>query len=158
MRDASQPDFGAEYYLPTEEGDEFLCRRCGTLSSSMPDCGCGAAIRVTKCEAHKDNPDQLKECAACGYQRGGVGDPVQEIVHGSDGPNTVIATALSRTVARRQAQDSGVRRQPPGGGVLCLVCRGVLPEIARSQSDVAGHQGLRPSRRKAFRSRICQAG
>ena len=94
MRDASQPGFGAEYYLPTEEGEEFLCRRCGTLSPSMPDCGCGAAIRVTRCEAHKDNPDQLKECAACGYQRGGVGDPVQEIVHGSDGPNTVIATAL----------------------------------------------------------------
>ena len=32
---------------------------------------------------------------ACGYgRRGGIGDPVREIVHGSDGPNAVIATAL----------------------------------------------------------------
>lgn len=30
----------------------------------------------------------------CSYKRGGVGDPIQEIVHGSDGPNSVIATAL----------------------------------------------------------------
>ena len=46
------------------------------------------------CESHADNPDQLKECGTCGYQRGGIGDPVQEIVHGSDAPNAVIATAL----------------------------------------------------------------
>ena len=59
-----------------------------------PGCDCGAAIRVTKCDSHEHNPDQLKQCAVCGYRRGGVGDPVQEIVHGSDGPNTVVATAL----------------------------------------------------------------
>ena len=94
VRDPSQANFGVEFYLPKDEGGEWLCRRCGALSSSKPDCGCAAEIRVKKCESHKDHADQLKECEACGYQRGGVGDPVQEIVHGSDGPNAVIATAL----------------------------------------------------------------
>ena len=93
-RDPSHPGFGVDYYLPTDDGDELLCRRCGALSESTPGCDCGAAIRVTKCDSHEHNPDQLKQCAVCGYRRGGVGDPVQEIVHGSDGPNTVVATAL----------------------------------------------------------------
>ena len=94
IRDPSQTDFGVDFYLPTDEGDEWLCRRCGAISSSELDCECAAGIRVKKCDSHKDHADQLKECEACGYQRGGVGDPVQEIVHGSDGPNAVIATAL----------------------------------------------------------------
>ena len=51
-------------------------------------------MRVKKCETHRDNADQLKECEMCGYKRGSIGDPVQEIVHGSDGPNAVITTAL----------------------------------------------------------------
>ena len=93
-RDPSHPGFGVDYYLPRDDGDELLCRRCGALSSSTPSCDCGAAIPVSKCDADEKNPDQLKQCAICGYRRGGVGDPVQEIVHGSDGPNTVIATAL----------------------------------------------------------------
>ena len=97
VRDPSQHDFGVDFYLPTgtgHTGDYFLCRRCGALSAESPECGCNATIRVRKCDSHKDRPDQLKECATCGYQRGGVGDPVQEIVHGTDGPNAVIATAL----------------------------------------------------------------
>ncbi len=93
-RDPSHPGFGVDYYLPKEDGGEWLCRRCGALSGSAPGCDCGAAIRVRKCQADEQNPDQLKRCESCGYRRGGVGDPVQEIVHGSDGPNTVIATAL----------------------------------------------------------------
>ena len=94
VRDPSHFDFGVDYYLPSEDGDEFLCRRCGTLSASDLECGCEATVRVRKCESHADNSDQLKECGTCGYQRGGIGDPVQEIVHGSDAPNAVIATAL----------------------------------------------------------------
>ena len=94
VRDLSQSDFGVDYYLPAEDGHEILCRRCGALSQSTPNCGCGTPVRVKKCEPHKDHADQLKQCETCGYQRGGIGDPVQEIVHGSDGPNTVIATAL----------------------------------------------------------------
>ncbi len=94
VRDPSRPDFGVDYYLPAADGGEWLCRRCGALSKSTPACDCGAAIRVKKCKPHKEYADQMKECESCGYQRGGVGDPVQEIVHGSDGPNAVIATAL----------------------------------------------------------------
>ena len=96
-RDPSQPDFGVEYYLPVnhgEKGSHVLCRRCGSLAEASVDCACAATISVKKCESHKDNRDQLKMCETCGYRRGGIGDPVQEIVHGSDGPNAVIATAL----------------------------------------------------------------
>ena len=51
---------------------------------------------MIKCPNPSDElkSDQLRQCEACGYRRGGIGDPVQEIVHGSDGPNAVIATAL----------------------------------------------------------------
>ena len=94
IRDPSHPNFGVDYYVPFENGKEYLCRRCGQISDCEPKCDCEALIRVKKCESHTNNPDRLKECEVCGYKRGGVGDPVQEIVHGSDGPNSVIATAL----------------------------------------------------------------
>ena len=102
-RDPSHPNFGVDYYLPldsgdeylpTDSGNEYLCKRCGMLSKSTPSCDCKAFVRVKKCESHKEQADRLKQCESCGYRRGGIGDPVQEIVHGSDGPNTVIATAL----------------------------------------------------------------
>lgn len=95
VRDPSQRDFGVDYYLPSADGaTHVLCRRCGEISKSELPCDCEAPVRVKKCEPHKEHADQLKQCATCGYQRGGIGDPVQEIVHGSDGPNAVIATAL----------------------------------------------------------------
>lgn len=98
IREPSQSDFGVEYYLPLEpdnhDASHILCRRCGSLSNTEPTCGCSAAILVKKCESHEEHQDQLKQCESCEYRRGGVGDPVQEIVHGSDGPNAVIATAL----------------------------------------------------------------
>lgn len=108
VRDPSHPDYGVQFYLPQRSGDagtHLLCRRCGALSKSPLTCGCGAApLRVKECEAHKDHPDQLKHCEVCAYQRGGIGDPVQEIVHGADGPNTVIVTALHELLpkARRK--------------------------------------------------------
>ena len=94
-RDPSQSEFGVEYYLPHPEdsGDEVLCKRCGTISTTPLTCSCATPIPVKKCESHDKHPDRLKKCEICGYQ-GGIGDPVQEIVHGSDGPNSVIATAL----------------------------------------------------------------
>ncbi len=98
IREPSQSDFGVEYYLPLEsdnhDASHILCRRCGNLSASTLTCGCNAAISVKKCDSHDDHPDQLRRCESCEYRRGGIGDPVQEIVHGSDGPNAVIATAL----------------------------------------------------------------
>ena len=94
MRDLGNRNFGVEYYLPSTDANLFLCRKCSRLSNSSPDCGHRAAIRVKKCEADNDYPDQIKKCEACGYRRGSVGDPVHEIVHGSDDPNAVIATTL----------------------------------------------------------------
>ena len=96
IRDPSQQSFGVDYYLPTsgDEATHTLCRRCAALSSTGTACDCDADVQVMRCEVHQERPDQLRECAVCGYQRGSLGDPVQEIVHGSDGPNAVIATAL----------------------------------------------------------------
>ncbi len=94
VRDPGRSGFGAEFFMPSEEGNRTLCRRCGLVTSRDLTCDCGAGIKVVRCRTHKDHPDQLRQCEACGYRRGGVGDPVQEIVHGSDGPNAVIATAL----------------------------------------------------------------
>lgn len=97
-RDPSQPDFGVDYYLPLESDSHdvshILCRRCGNISTTKTSCDCGAEIAVKECKRHEKHPDQIKQCESCGYQRGGIGDPVQEIVHGSDGPNTVLTTAL----------------------------------------------------------------
>ncbi len=93
-RDPSREDFGATYFMPDDTGDAWLCRSCGRCGTRRPTCQCGAAIRVRECPSHQQHPDQLKNCAACGYSRGSVGDPVQEIVHGNDGPGTVIALAL----------------------------------------------------------------
>ncbi len=103
IRDPSHKDFEVNFYLPLPLDDDTgtnsthrLCRQCGALSQGNhnPACECKAAIPVKKCEGGANYQDQLKKCETCGYTRGGIGDPVQEIVHGSDGPNSVIATAL----------------------------------------------------------------
>ena len=99
IRDPSHHEFGVDYYLPLDNRVETtntlrLCRQCGTIFSREASCGCNADIPVQKCDSHDEHLDQIKRCEVCGYQRGGIGDPVQEIVHGSDGPNSVIATAL----------------------------------------------------------------
>ncbi|MCY4001228.1 MAG: helicase-related protein [Bacteroidetes bacterium] len=96
-RDPCSPYFGVDFYLPTEDGKEWLCRCCGRLSNSSINCiSCvdSGSIRVKKCKSDEKYLDRLRKCEACGYQRGGTGDPVQVIIHGSDGPNSVIATAL----------------------------------------------------------------
>ena len=98
MRDPSHNDFGVDYYLPVESNSagvtHYLCKSCGKISQSVPDCGCNATIPVNKCESREDAPDQLDKCKVCEYQRGSFGDPVHEIVYGADGPSAVIATAL----------------------------------------------------------------
>ena len=103
IRDPSHSDFRVDYYLPSEgEATHVLCRRCGGLSTSTLACDCEAQVRVKMCESYKERADQLKQCETCGYQRGGIGDPVQEIVHGSDGPNAVIATALHELLPEKR--------------------------------------------------------
>lgn len=99
VRDPSHSQFGVNYYLPINGNGEadvnknlFLCRQCGKLSMNKPTCKCDASIPVKKCKNKEEYPDQIGKCEICGYQ--GRGDPVQEIVHGSDGPNSVIATVL----------------------------------------------------------------
>ena len=110
IRDPSQIDFSVEYYFPLEadaSGENiFLCRRCGAISSSDINCDCGeqARILVKKCEPREGNPDQLKKCEDCDYRPGGNSDPVQEIVHGSDGPNVVIATTLHELLWERDSK------------------------------------------------------
>lgn len=101
IRDPSHEKFGVDFYLPLPEeqstkGNLRLCRHCGKILKNSFNCECGETepVPVQKCEAHKERKDQLKKCEACGYSRGSFGDPVQEIVHGTDGPNVVIATAL----------------------------------------------------------------
>ena len=102
IRDPSHSDFGVDFYLPLDnnmdkKSTHTLCRKCGKLSEGnfWQSCGCDASISVKKCTHPKeDRQDQLKKCEVCEYARGGIGDPVQEIVHGSDGPNSVIVTAL----------------------------------------------------------------
>ncbi len=111
IRDPSHSDFGVDFYLPlngdTDTGKtHHLCRQCGKLSQMNHPlaCECDASMPVKKCEVHESNQDQIKKCEACGYRRGNIGDPVQEIVHGSDGPNSVIATALHSLLAREGRQ------------------------------------------------------
>ncbi len=103
FRDPSHTDFGVDYYLPTDDGQELLCKICGSLSKIALPCNCNATIKVKKCDSNKEKPDQLKKCVVCDYSGGGgIGDPVQEIVHGSDGPNTVIATAIQELLPADQ--------------------------------------------------------
>ena len=110
IRDPSQEGFGVEYYLPLNsdpsDATHLLCRRCGAISSSELSCDCDerAQVPVKECTPRKDHPDQLKECEICGYRPGGISDPVQEIVHGSDGPNVVIATTLHELLWERDSK------------------------------------------------------
>lgn len=109
IRDPSHNQFGATFLRPIEGDDKAnedeedtqppeiyqLCVRCGKAAKDKPDCGHDDVIRVVKEPAHDsdDKSDQIKRCGACGYNAAGH-DPVREIVHGTDGPHSVIATTL----------------------------------------------------------------
>jgi superfamily II DNA/RNA helicase len=107
IRDPGDVDFGANFFRPIDaalveqnEVDEYnanslyqLCLTCAALSRHpvQPACNHGTIVYVERQEPAKNQPDQVSKCSACGYQ---AADPIREIVHGSDGPNAVIATAL----------------------------------------------------------------
>lgn len=106
VRDSSHPDFGASFFRPVdpddigedEDGEEssqdlLLCTTCGELGSRIT---CEHSTHVTvrrERAASAERPDELAVCGACGYTASGR-DPVREIIHGTDGPNAVIATTL----------------------------------------------------------------
>ena len=106
VRDRSRDDFGVDFFLPLSEhqshpSSRVLCRKCGGIGSAVTGCGCNAAVPVRKCDNRPGHRDQIKRCESCGYARGGVGDPVQEIVHGADGPNAVLATAIHELLSAK---------------------------------------------------------
>jgi hypothetical protein len=108
VRDPSRDDFGTSFFFPRPNQQEDdadtesptakrkifnLCVDCGALSALGAPYKCDHASRIVveeqpSAEAHTD---QLQQCARCGH-RGQ--DPVREVVHGGDGPHSVIATGL----------------------------------------------------------------
>jgi len=107
MRDEAEQDYKIDFYRPLDGSlDEEpgsnnnrlvnLCTQCGKLTrrSANPkdtSCGHGATLRLFFEEERESHEDQLTRCGRCGYR---AQDPVQEITHGTDGPNAVIATTL----------------------------------------------------------------
>jgi len=111
IRDPGHPDFGATFFRPIEEDvaeiDEEednaakkkifrLCIECGAMvqvnrRQSEPVCGHTKSVFVEQQEGAEEREDQVPRCSACGYR---APDPVREVVHGTDGPHAVIATAL----------------------------------------------------------------
>ncbi|MCI0697097.1 DEAD/DEAH box helicase [candidate division KSB1 bacterium] len=113
IRDPGDDEFGANFFRPidmanTEQDDDFnaknlyqLCLTCAALSRypMRPDCKHDTIMFVEQQESSRNQPDQVSKCAACGFQ---APDPVREIVHGSDGPNAVIATALVQNLPNKK--------------------------------------------------------
>jgi len=117
IRDQGVHDFKVSFFRPIEEeatpheendaasgttGERRskLCLICGALSpegkfQSEPACSHRRFIEVVEEEVREGHQDQMRTCAACGYQGP---DPVREVVHGTDGPNAVVATTLHRNL------------------------------------------------------------
>lgn len=119
-RDPSDPDFGATFFRPVDqsssqskgESDEEandgqvvhkLCLTCGSIYPRQKGniCGHATSILVEEQEHAKEKLDQVPKCSTCGY-RGQ--DPIREVVHGSEGPHSVIATTIHQALepARRK--------------------------------------------------------
>lgn len=110
IRDPNDVNFGTTFLRPIEnenaiENEEsenyrnkkvlYLCMQCGIAEYTVPNCGHNSFIKVIKEDTpdNEDKADQLSRCSACGYTAAGR-DPVREVVHGTDGPHSVIATTL----------------------------------------------------------------
>ena len=104
-RDVASERFGIRYLRPLDSRDlesedadgetEFrgLCVSCGHLDQHTADCEHNRSIRVAV-EPLPHNPDRRDRISRCGRCEYFGTDPVREAVHGADGPNVVIATAL----------------------------------------------------------------
>lgn len=110
LRDYGNDEFSVSFFRPIsaveveEDGTNLsrLCVVCGAISRPAPrpadpPCGHGSAIDVLEERLRDAAEDQMRTCGACGY-RGP--DPVREIVHGNDGPNAVVATAVHRCLPK----------------------------------------------------------
>ena len=114
VRDPGEAEFGVAYLFPLgepdsveaeEEEDESqklaskwtykLCAFCGAFAKTSLNCGHGQeiAVRVNQASSIEKPQDQSLRCDSCGYTGGGR-EPVRELIHGADGPHTVIATTL----------------------------------------------------------------
>lgn len=109
IRDPNDVNFGATFLRPIENDVEveddndlfYICIQCGEAWKQKSTCSHNNYIRVAKEKppSDEDRADQLAECGACGYNAAGR-DPVREVVHGTDGPHAVIATALYKELPK----------------------------------------------------------
>ncbi|MGH9890455.1 MAG: DEAD/DEAH box helicase [bacterium] len=110
LRDYGNDEFSVSFFRPISGGEveedetkvSRLCVVCGAISRPAPrpadpPCGHDSAIDVLEERLRDAAEDQMRTCGACGY-RGP--DPVREIVHGNDGPNAVVATAVHRCLPK----------------------------------------------------------
>ncbi|MHC4139026.1 MAG: helicase-related protein [Planctomycetota bacterium] len=120
IRDPSREDFGVTFFRPLENNEidiqgskepenmdnlnrYLLCMQCGEITKHSLECDHNNFLKVIKEKSpnDEDRKDQIAKCGACGYSAAGR-DPVQEVVHGTDGPNAVIATALYQNLKESQ--------------------------------------------------------
>jgi len=120
IRDIGHPDFKANFFKPVQgngleiDNDEEdiatkkklfrLCVQCGAMAQIVraqdkPICEHTESILVEEQEGVEEREDQVPRCSACGYQ---APDPVREVVHGTDGPHAVIATALYQRLPKER--------------------------------------------------------
>jgi len=116
VRDPGNPNFGATFFLHKENDIDFinhedsiksarkiykLCVECGAMvqvhrKETQLYCGHSKSIFLEEQEEAQEREDQIPKCIVCGYR---APDPVREIIHGTDGPHAVIATALFQGLA-----------------------------------------------------------
>ncbi len=156
-RDGSHPEFGASFFRPVDGSpaededdadgaatlDLLLCLSCGQLGAKAA-CDHQTLQLVRREPTAADRPDELARCGACGYTASGR-DPVREIVHGTDGPNAVIATTLFAQLPtdRRKILAFADGRQEAAffawylqSSYEDIVSKAMLFEVVR---DLAGH-------------------
>lgn len=105
VRDPGSAEFSVRFFRPVTVLDPAgpnrrfrLCVTCGRIqdgASPEDHLGCGhrTDMLLEEERASGEHEDQVSRCGACGYS---ARDPVQEVVHGTDGPHAVIATTLVR--------------------------------------------------------------